>query len=280
MKNLIIDVSPMIYASYFTLHEKLSWWMVHGVLNSILNVVNEEQADSLVLCWGSKKNKKYEIFPQYRAKRTVKIKFDEKQSDQLINLFSSLQVPQLRMPGVEADQLIAASANQLDECMIISEDKDFFQLLTKTKVLKGKRRGLWDENTVCMKYGVKEAHLFADVQALIGDNADNIPRITSMKKAVDVVNLKGRLDTWLLKPEPDVSNVPHLLAKKLLEEKKQIEINYQLVDLRQEQLKPEYFLPKQLNLDFVKDKLLKMNMRGFVKRFDEFERIANFHGPS
>jgi len=279
MVNLIVDMSPLIYASYFTLHGKLSWWMVHGVLNTILNLMDEFQPDNVTLAWGSKKNHKNNIYPAYRQGRKTKIDFDQKQFIQLVNIFSALQVPQMRKDWVEADQLIAAYVNSVDECIIISEDKDFFQLLTTKKLLKGKRRGWFSADTVCEKFGLKEATLMADFQALTGDSADNIPRILSTKDAQTILNLKGRLSTWFFKR--DFSNVSQIVSDKLLKREDQLKVNYQLVDLRKEQLKDEYFLPSEgMNLAFVEDKFRKMSMKNFVRRFDEFERLANLNGSN
>jgi 5'-3' exonuclease len=226
------------------------------------------------MVYGSKQNRKNDIYPLYRTGRKVRINFDEKQFGQLVNICSNLNVTQLKMEGVEADQLLAACVNRLDECTIISEDKDFFQLLTDTKVLKGKKRGLWDAKRVCTAYNLKDAALFADFQALIGDSSDNIPRIVSSNSAIELLNLKGRLDEWLLDGEPDYTNVPKLLVNKLSEKLPQLKVNYELVDLRQEQFKKEYLLPVTLDLVHVKEKLKNMNMNRFLYRFNEFERMS------
>jgi len=277
MINLVIDVSNLIYASYFVFADKVSWWMVYGVLNSILSLVNEEQADTLTLVYGSKIINKKTLFPMYRTGRTVKIDFDQKQFNRLLEICSKLNLCQLKAEGLEADQLLAAYVNSIDECVIISEDKDFFQLLTDKKILKGKKRGTWDEKRVKTEFGLKEASLFADFQTLVGDPTDRVPRIVSDKDATFLVNLKGDLSKWLLTESPNYTNIPKRIIERLQNNYDQVQINYYLVNLRNEKLEEDMFIPSNLDLDFVKDKLYKMGIKTFLNRFNEFEHLVKLN---
>jgi 5'-3' exonuclease len=277
MSNVVIDGSPLIYASYFSLHEKLSWWMVFGVLNSILTIIEEEKPSTLAIVWGSRKIDKRAAYPLYRTGSRVKIDFDQKQFSRIGEILANLDVCQLQMDGLEADQILAAYVNSLQDCVIISDDKDFFQLLSDTKVMKGARRGYWDGRMVMKSYNLKTPSMFADWQALAGDPVDTIPRILYTRDVVTLLNTKGYLKTWLLKSPPDLSGVSERVSKRLLENMEQIKLNYMLTNLCDERLAENMILPTSLNLDFVKDKLTKMQMSLFLRKFDRFAALANMN---
>jgi 5'-3' exonuclease len=255
----------------------MGFWMFFGVMNSILNIIEEENPATLALVWGSKYLDKRKIYPSYRTNNRTRIDFDQKQYNTLINVFSALGVCQLKLEGLEADQVLAAYVNSLDQVKIWSQDKDFFQLLSEKKVLQGPTRGLWDGAKVMQEYDLKSPELFADWQALTGDTADTIPRIVFTRDAVMLLKTKGFLKNWLLKAEPDMTGIPKRLEKKLLDNKHQIEINYMLTNLKDERLSENMLLPMKVDLDFAKDKLYKMQMNLFLKKFDRLAQLQNMN---
>lgn len=275
MINLIVDASKLIYSSYFTLRDSISWWMVWGVLNSLLSIVETEKPDTLTLVWGSKFIDKQKIFPLYRTGRSCKIDFDQKQFSRLVEICSCLNICQLQMDGVESDQLIAALTNSVNECIIISEDKDFFQLLTDKKILKGKKRGMWNSERVEKEFGLKKADMFADYLALVGDPIDKIPRIVLTRDAVFLVNNKGYIEDWLLKN--DFSNIPERIVLKLKNNIEQLKINYTLVNLRNERFSESMVLPSRIDFDLVKDRFNRMGMKSFLKKFNRFEELSKLN---
>ena len=275
MANIVVDMSPWIYASYFTLYDKISWWMVWGVLNSLLTVIDEEHPTTIALIWGSKYIDKRRMYPQYRTGRSVKIDFDQKQYQRLHELFTALGVCQLQLDGLEADQVLAAYVNSLNDCVIISDDKDFFQLLSDIKFLKGPRRGTWDGRRVMKEFNLKSPKMFADWQALTGDRADNIPRVVPTNRdAALLLNSKGYLNQWAFRTPPDFANVPSRLAQRISSNLRQLQTNYLLTNLQDERLTESMIIPSKLDLDFAKDKLQKMQMNLFLRKFDKFAALS------
>jgi DNA polymerase I len=93
-----------------------------------------------------------------------------------------LNIPRLRIPGKEADDVIAsytaAAVRQNHVVRIVSVDKDFGQLVKddSVAVYKWTTGGLVTEKQVRRQFWVKPEFV-AEVQAMVGDEADNIPGI-------------------------------------------------------------------------------------------------------
>ncbi|MHA1754103.1 MAG: hypothetical protein ACTSYR_01125, partial [Candidatus Odinarchaeia archaeon] len=218
--------------------------------------------------WSSGPLSKKKIFSAYKAQRTSVLDFH--QITALTQILSLLGFRQLMYHGKEADELIAAYVNSLNECTIISDDKDFFQLLGSRKILKGYRRGVITEVEVCRRYKLPSIDLFTDYLTLIGDRVDNVPKILSATQARFILTKKGSLTSWLLVDNPVVEDLPKKISNKLVKLLKQIFINYKLVNLKNEYLHQDYFFPKP-SVDIIKAELL-LHQYGSHKLWYKIER--------
>ena len=114
----------------------------------------------------------------------------------------------------EADDALATAAarfaDQVDQVVILSPDKDLCQCVRGQRVVThDRRRGkTYDDAGVLEKFGVPPAAI-ADLLALVGDTADGIPGIPGwgMKTAAAVLRVYGSIDKipddpgqWILKP--------------------------------------------------------------------------------
>jgi 5'-3' exonuclease len=101
----------------------------------------------------------------------------------------------------EADDALAAAAarlaDQVDQVVILSPDKDLCQCVRGTHVVTlDRRRGkTYDEAAVREKFGVGPGSI-VDLLALVGDTADGIPGIPGwgMKTAAAVLQVYGALE--------------------------------------------------------------------------------------
>jgi DNA polymerase-1 len=118
----------------------------------------------------------------------------------------ALGVQVLTYSGFEADDVIgtlaARAANEGRPAVIVTGDKDFFQLVNDSKgirVFNPRDEGAWyDEAGVKTKLGVRPDQV-VDVLALMGDSIDNIKGVPGIgeKGAVDLISTHGSLDTLL-----------------------------------------------------------------------------------
>ena len=99
----------------------------------------------------------------------------------LVDILDSLPVTTMVYDGIEADDVIGHIATQLldedDECVIVSTDKDFLQLVSdKVTVYSPTKKKTYDRKAVFEEYGLYPQNLLL-FRTLDGDNSDNIPGI-------------------------------------------------------------------------------------------------------
>jgi DNA polymerase-1 len=137
---------------------------------------------------------------------------------QLPDIFRALEylkIPYQETKDCEADDWIASYALGVGEgceITIVSQDSDFFQLIThRVRVLRyrGKQSLLCDQAYIQEKLGITPQR-YALFKSLTGDNADHIPGVAHVgpKTAADLVNRFGDLETLLsntaLIPKPSI----------------------------------------------------------------------------
>jgi DNA polymerase-1 len=148
-----------------------------------------------------------DIYPEYKAHRPPA-------PDDLIPQFALIReatqafsVPAIELAGYEADDIIATYARQAREkgwtVTIVSSDKDLMQLVTPEvnllDTMKDRRIGI---PQVMEKFGVGPDKVI-EVQALMGDAADNVPGVPGIgpKGAAELINQYGSLENLLAHAE-------------------------------------------------------------------------------
>jgi DNA polymerase-1 len=119
-------------------------------------------------------------------------------------------VPVLGVEGFEADDVIGTLATVAAErglqAVIVSGDKDFYQLIGPRIALLNPGRGgpaaveeQWvDETNASERFGIVPAQV-VDYLALVGDSSDNVPGVKGIgeKTAVELLRIYGGLDAIL-----------------------------------------------------------------------------------
>ncbi len=123
-----------------------------------------------------------DLDPQYKANRPPMPDDLRAQIEPMMQIVEALGLPILRVPGVEADDVIGTLAVQgADEGLTVTistSDKDFAQLvrpgLALVNTMSGSR--LDSDAAVMEKFGVR-AEQIIDFLSLMGDSVDNIPGV-------------------------------------------------------------------------------------------------------
>ena len=137
--------------------------------------------------------------------------------------------------GVEADDVIATLAKQFKQdkkILISSPDKDLTQLVEENVIQHNSMSNeFFNNGYVKEKFGV-EPKLVAELLALVGDKADNIPGITKVgnKTASKWLNTYGSLEN-ILKNSEEITGV---VGQNLRNEKDVLQRNLFLVSLKQD----------------------------------------------
>ena len=196
---LFIDGHGLAHRGYEAMKEKnftapdgTPTGMIFTFMNMLYKVQNDYRPDCTVIVFDAGgKTFRHDFLPEYKANRE---KLDDAFKIQLPILQDLLRFHGhnvISQAGIEADDIIASlskfAESQGHDVMIVSSDKDFFQLLDENiKVIRTNKRGISDAKF----YDVKEFHdeygflpsSMTDYLAIVGDDSDNIKGVTGVGK--------------------------------------------------------------------------------------------------
>lgn len=173
---------------------------LRGCIQSLQKVVRETKPDMIVICWdgpgGSQKRKA--LKKDYKAgrkpirlNRAVRTLSEEQEMDnkiwqqsRLVDYYNQIPVVQFMFDATEADDIIAyvTKHKKLEDYqkIILSSDKDFFQLLDdKTILYRPIQKEILNKNNIIEKFNIHPNN-FAIARAMAGDKSDNIEGIPGM----------------------------------------------------------------------------------------------------
>jgi DNA polymerase-1 len=106
------------------------------------------------------------------------------QQTRLIEYYNSTPIIQFMFKGTEADDIIAYISQmkklRMAEKLIVSSDKDFFQLLSsKTIQYRPIQKEILNQNSIVEKFNIHPNN-FAMARAMVGDKSDNIDGIAGL----------------------------------------------------------------------------------------------------
>ncbi|GIS13257.1 MAG: hypothetical protein CM15mP115_24080 [Alphaproteobacteria bacterium] len=177
---------------------------VYGFTGMVMKLVDDlAPAHVAVVFDSARKTFRNDIYADYKANRTDPPEELVPQFDLVREATTALSLPQLEVPGFEADDLIATYAALGEaagmETVIVSSDKDLMQLVRGgvTMLDPMKQRRIAGPE-VEERFGVPPDKV-VDVQALAGDSTDNVPGVPGIgvKTAAELINTYGDLDTLL-----------------------------------------------------------------------------------
>ena len=209
-KILLVDGHGLAFRGFYALPEMNApdgtpTNAVLGFVNMLLKALEEWQPDGVGLFFDphgpTARNEMYEAYKEGRAPTPEAFKA---QMPLILELSKALGFPLFVEDGVEADDLIAATAASLDEegvqAIILSADKDLLQILRGNVRMARPSKGIsefkfYDADSFKAEYGF-EPKAMADYLALVGDAVDNIPGVAGIgdKTARTLLVEYGSLD--------------------------------------------------------------------------------------
>jgi DNA polymerase-1 len=194
MKRLVlIDGNALLHRAYHAtppLSTKTGELVnaVYGFTLLLLKVIDDLKPDYLAVAWDTKAPTfRHAQFEQYKGTRVRTDDALHNQYDRVFQVLKALNVPEYKLPGFEADDLIgtlarlAVEKEKKLEIIIATGDQDIMQLINKqVKVLMPRKTlsdvGLYDEHEFKQKYGFNPIQMI-EYKALAGDASDNIPGV-------------------------------------------------------------------------------------------------------
>lgn len=239
----IIDAGMIAFAAYHVLKGKVPWPLTFQVPRMIRTLVDRSE-DAYVLCWNPDRLWKNELWPAYQAGRPEIWDLAGREDfDAMLEVLTALGAVQYRTESLESDEMMAGLVHRLagaplggrggrarrDSIVIVSDDKDFFQLLSASTRLEGRVRGTVRASDVKRILGVGPAYV-ADYLALTGDATDGVPRVISSTAALRLLASRGHVRDWIDRK----IRVGASLERRIEEGRAQIRVNLELVDLSRE----------------------------------------------
>src|SRR5437870_1991172 len=221
----LVDGYALIYRAFFAMiarplttrrgeNTSAAW----GITNFLIRLLQTRRPD--YLAWvhdvgESFRHQTYEAYKATREKLTHELQQDfDRSVERIEQILEAFHVPVVGVEGYEADDVIgtlatAAAARGLD-VVIVSGDKDFYQLIGPGVALLNPGRGgpaaveeHWvDQSNASERLGVPPERV-VDYLALVGDSSDNVPGVKGVgeKTALELLTAFGGLDAILANAE-------------------------------------------------------------------------------
>jgi DNA polymerase I len=285
---------------------------LRGCMQSLQKVIRESKPDMVVICWdgagGSKKRKL--IKKDYKAgrkpirlNRAIRNMSDDEETDnkfwqqsRLVDYYNQIPVIQFMFESTEADDIIAyVSKHKLLEDydkIILSSDKDFFQLLDDRTVLyRPIQKEILNKNNIVDKFEIHPTN-FAMARAMAGDKSDNIEGIPGV--GLKTISRRfpflkeGKTKTFsdvITHCKKELENGEIKAYRNILESEAVLKRNYQMMQLYAPMLSIDAKNLVNATLQdpdqsFNKTELIKMMIKdgfgeiNFVDLFRHFNKIA------
>src|SRR6266498_1188730 len=265
----LVDGYALIYRAFFAMiarplttrsgeNTSAAW----GVPNFLILLPDPRRPDYLAWVHDMGQSFRHETYEAYKATReklTEELQQDfDRSVERIEQVLEAFRVPVVGVEGYEADDVIgtlatAAVARGL-QAVIVSGDKDFYQLIAPGIALLNPGRGgpaaveeQWvDQSNASERLGVPPERV-VDYLALVGDTSDNIPGVKGVgqKTALELLNTFGDLDAILANAE----RIPGKRAREAVQHDAELaRLSRQLVTIRRD-------VPLALDLDALRVRL-------------------------
>ena len=188
----LIDGNSIAYRAFYALPEDLATKSgqvtnaVFGFTRMLIRLLKDHHPEGLAVAWDvSRQTFRTESYPEYKANRSKAPDHFRSQLPLMDEVLQSLNIPQLRQEGYEADDIIASLTRRAVadgwDVLIVTGDRDAFQLVGEHVRVLYTRRGisdtvLADRAWVEDRYGITPSQ-YVEYAALRGDTSDNLPGV-------------------------------------------------------------------------------------------------------
>ena len=292
---MIVDMLNMYYRAYIV-DPSLSAngqpiGGIKGSLKILQKLCREIKPTQIYICWdgreGSSKRRKInsgykEGRKPIRLNRDVRHLSDHEEMEnkiwqqlRLAEYFNQLPICQLNIEFSEADDIIGALVARFrgKQKVVISSDKDYFQLLDDTTLLyRPTQKQILNKNNIISEYNIHPSN-FAVARAIVGDKSDNLPGVNGvgLKTVAKKMPFLLEREDCLLKDVFDSAIVDDPFWEKIKTNKNLIEENFKVMNLGTINLSPQNSriikeAVENYPTEFARTELIKMMMKdGFAE---------------
>jgi DNA polymerase I len=209
----LVDGNNLAYRAFFALPEELATTegfptnALLGFTNMLFKLLSDYRPKGVAVAWDTRAVHRHELSEDYKSDRRPMPDLLGEQFPYFRPIVEAFGYRNLEFQGWEADDVIATLATRADEegirTVVVSTDRDAFQLVTDNVVLMMTPRGVADVNVytpdrVEARYGIRPEQI-PDFIGLKGDASDNIPGVPGIgdKTAGQLVAQYGSLEEVL-----------------------------------------------------------------------------------
>jgi DNA polymerase-1 len=204
---VLIDGSWLTFRAFFAIPSSFSTSdglptnAVYGFATMFRKLLAGKQARYGAVVFDAKgPSERNELFAEYKANRPEMADELVQQLPHIDRLVRAHGFPLIRIPGVEADDIIGSlatlGAKRELEVLIISGDKDFAQLIgPRIRLFDTMKDVIYDAELAKLKWGIPPSQMI-DYLAMVGDSVDNIPGVRGVgpKTAQTLLETYGSLE--------------------------------------------------------------------------------------
>ena len=193
-KLYLLDGMALIYRAHFGMIRSPRFTSgevptsgVFGIANTVLDLIKRQKPTHMAIAFDTNDPTfRHEMFSEYKAQRDSLPEDLAIQIPLVDRLMKALNIPVIRTPGFEADDIIGTLAREAAaedyEVFMVTPDKDYHQLVTEQiKVYKPGRQGnsfeIMGIPEVLEKWQIERVDQVVDILGLMGDASDNVPGI-------------------------------------------------------------------------------------------------------
>ncbi|XBT18468.1 MAG: 5'-3' exonuclease H3TH domain-containing protein [Candidatus Shikimatogenerans sp. Tder] len=223
----LIDILGILYRLYYIYNK---YYYIY-IKNYLKNIIINYKPNLLIIIFDTNlkynyKKKKYFFYKNNRRKNI----FLKKNIIKIFNFLKKYNIYYIYKKGYEADDIIFIYVKYFKKkkyiIYIISNDKDFYQLLDNNIYICNYNGKIIDKYYVLHIYNIKSIKRILDINILIGDYADNISGISKIgfKKSIYLINKYKNLNNIL-----KLKNINNYLIRNIINNKNKIYINKELL---------------------------------------------------
>ena len=294
----LVDGYALIYRAFFamiarplTTKRGENTSAVWGITNFLLRLYENYHPEYIGWVHDRGVSFRQEQYPEYKATREklgeeMQQDFD-RSLERVCQILDAFRIPVIAIDGYEADDVVAtlaqSAASDGMQAVIVSGDKDFYQLIGEGIALLNPGRGgqaaveeQWvDQTNASERLGVQPERV-VDYLALVGDSSDNIPGVKGVgdKTALQLLETYGDLDTILAR----ATDIPGKRPREaLLQQADNARLSRQLVTLRRDvpvQLDLEQLRVQTPEVDRLTELFTELEFRTLIPKLADLAAVA------
>ncbi len=212
----LLDGMALAYRGHFGLIRNprmtstgLNVSMVFAIANTLLGILNKNKPTHIAAVFDTPEpTHRHVEYPEYKAQRDAMPEDLSTALPYLFRLIEGFNIPVIRVPGWEADDVIGTLARQADESgfttYMVTPDKDYAQLVSdRSSICKPGNTGdnfeTMGVEEVLEKWGIEQIGQVIDMLGLMGDASDNVPGVPGIgeKTAQKLIARFGSVENLL-----------------------------------------------------------------------------------